>query len=383
MKASVFGYGDIGSQTGQALTYLSRELDRANVLECIYPRGVEAPVDYCASPPIMGGRTLPRLLTGVGRIDDSFPHRAVSESLFDYFAARQVKRDQSDVHLYYLPGHLRTMGESSRAGKPAVVRGPSELTSRAMYRTEREARRAGVDVHFSKQDQRRSFRRDESLRMADRIIALSEFVKDSYVNSGIRAEKIDVVPLGVDAGDYPTRSRRDEDPFKAIYIGAIGLAKGIRYLLSAWESLDWTGAELELCGNVSSHLQPFIDAAPETVSTPGFVPPRDHLPHADVFVFPSLTEGFAKAPLEAMASGLPVIVTTNSGVNDIITDGEEGFIVPPCDADAIADRLMYLRNNPKERERMGDEALDTAMEYTWERHGKAVIEVLEDCTDVR
>jgi starch synthase len=91
---------------------------------------------------------------------------------------------------------------------------------------------------------------------------------------------------------------------------------------------------------------------------------------ADVFVFPSLFEGFALVILEAMAAGLPVITTPNTAGPDLIEDGKEGLIVPAGDVEALRTAMESLLNNPERARAMGRAAHEKAKEYTWERYGE-------------
>jgi glycosyltransferase involved in cell wall biosynthesis len=89
----------------------------------------------------------------------------------------------------------------------------------------------------------------------------------------------------------------------------------------------------------------------------------------DVFVFPSLFEGFGLVLLEAMARGLPIITTPNTAGPDLITDGVEGFIVPIRSASAIVEKLDLLRREPERRATMSESARTRAQEFTWQQYG--------------
>jgi len=377
MECSIFGYADVGSQTGRPLSYLSEYLHLEGLLHCVYPRGASSNWQVPTKEPIPGGKLFPQILTAVDRYVVDFPNRAIGERVYDHFAASHLSADANDLHLHYIPGHINTLDIGRQQGASIVVRGSTELVERCDERLRTEADRWGTTVKHGRFHEQRVERRKRTLKQADHIIAISEFVKKSYAEIGIDSDDVTVAPLGVDVDNYPTSSdQSSNDTFSAVYVGSVNLLKGVPYLLQAWEHLGWNDATLTLCGDVSDTIHHLVNSAPDTVETPGFVDPRDYLPDADVFVFPSLSDGFAKAPLEAMATGTPVVVTSNTGIIDIMTDGEEGFIVPPGNTDALADKVAYLRNNPEEQKRMGRLALKTAAAYPWKRHCRQVKDVL-------
>jgi glycosyltransferase involved in cell wall biosynthesis len=128
------------------------------------------------------------------------------------------------------------------------------------------------------------------------------------------------------------------------------------------------GAELRLVGGGD---QP--EPLPAGVVCLGQTP-RDALLRemsaADVFVFPSLFEGFALVILEAMAAGLPVITTPNTAGPDLIENGKEGLIVPAGDAKALRAAMDSLRYDPERARVMGRAAHEKAKEFTWEKYGE-------------
>jgi glycosyltransferase involved in cell wall biosynthesis len=87
---------------------------------------------------------------------------------------------------------------------------------------------------------------------------------------------------------------------------------------------------------------------------------------ADILAYPSLHEGSALAILEAMASGLPIVTTPNSG--SLVRDGIDGFITPLRDIDALAARIEQLYRNPEERRHMGRAACAHAQDFSWDHY---------------
>jgi len=114
-----------------------------------------------------------------------------------------------------------------------------------------------------------------------------------------------------------------------------------------------------------------------------FLPPRPDVEFyyaaADLYVGPSLEDAFALPPLEAMACGVPTIVSSQAGVSEIITDGVDGFILnDPQDSAQLAELIALLYGNEGLRQRMGEAAAETARQYTWDRNARQLGELLQD-----
>lgn len=382
-QISIIAYADVGSQTGQALTYTTTRFQERNRLQSVYVRGIESsrlPSDYIETP-IPFGRTIPRALTGINRyITSRLDHRIVSEAIFDYFTERALSDDNSDIHFHYTPGYRRSLARGKEREVMTVIRASTELVESANERQRVEARKFGVDSTPSEARKRKAWIRRKTLEEADKIVAISSFVKQSLVEVGIPGERIGVAPLGINAGDYPIADVDNASGFRVTYVGSIRLLKGIQYLLRAWEEGGWcdeSESELQLCGRVSSDIRPILERLKsDNVHLQGYVDPREYYCQSSVFVLPSISDGFGKSALEAMSCGLPVIVTENCGVVDVITDGYDGFIVPACDSNAIVDRLRYLHEKPSEQRRIGANALETARNQTWEGHADTVLDII-------
>ena len=115
------------------------------------------------------------------------------------------------------------------------------------------------------------------------------------------------------------------------------------------------------------------------VSFSGWLP-KSELPGvyrlADVFVLPSADEGMPNVVLEAMASGLPVIATKISGNEELVKDGENGYLVPSGDARALADKLEFLINNKNLSGELGKKSLEIAGKYSWESVARQYLNLL-------
>ena len=212
-------------------------------------------------------------------------------------------------------------------------------------------------------------RMERECELASRILVGSNFVKQSFVESGVAAEKVLVCPYGVNVQDFVADGpARKDGVFRAIWVGQVTQRKGIKYLLEAWRAVQGPGMELVIAGHFMadpSAFAPYADLyqAAGHLDVQGL---RRLYAEADVLVLPSLIEGMGLVVLQAMAAGVPVIVTTHSA-GDIVRDGLDGFFVPIRDSAAIAEKLQLLRDNPELRAEMGRNASVRAQAFTWQR----------------
>ncbi len=218
---------------------------------------------------------------------------------------------------------------------------------------------------------------------ADYVQVPSEFVRKSFLDRGFPEEKLIYLPFGVDLDRYSQTSH--EDPvFRLLFIGRIGLRKGVHYLLEAWKKLQLPKSELVLAGNIEPRFGEILEKyeSVEGIILPGFVKnPAKLYASSSAFIFPSLEEGSALVTYEAMASGLPVITTFNSG--SIVRDGEDGFIVPIRNVDAICAGIEKLHNDRGLARKMGASAWEYILRYTWENYSSGLARHYRDIEEKR
>ena len=222
-------------------------------------------------------------------------------------------------------------------------------------------------------------RLDLEIAIADRVLVLSNFQRETFLADGVPADKLILTHLGVDPEVFYPQPRDIDGTFRVMFCGQITQRKGISYLLEAFRLAGIRRSELLLVGSIVGDSVPWHPSA--DIRHIAWVP-RSELPKlyrtADVFVLPSLVEGFPQTALEAMACGVPVIVSENTFGSDVIHDEENGFIVPIRDAPAIAQRLCELAADAGLRQRIGQEARSTAERFSWDAYGERVIRVLEE-----
>ncbi len=213
----------------------------------------------------------------------------------------------------------------------------------------------------------------------DYICVPSQFTLKSHLEHGIPRTRLLHVPYGVDLTGFRAAGTRGR-PFRIIAVG-LSIRKGTPYLLDAVARLRVPDVELWLAGDATPDLDPILSRSRTPYRRLGKLSQaalaqayRD----ASVFVLPSIEEGLALVILEAMASGLPVVVTPNTGAEDIITDGREGLLVPPGDPDALAQALLSLYEDDDRRIAMGEAAVGTASAWSWDAYGDRVAAVYAD-----
>lgn len=227
----------------------------------------------------------------------------------------------------------------------------------------------------------RSARSSREIASAQRFLCGSEFVVRSLAYSDVDPNCCSVCPYGVDCGQFayaPREVPSSNHPIRCIYVGGTKELKGIAYLLEAFEKLAPDVAQLTIVGScmLGEGLRAKYD---EFVDFVGMVP-HDQVPALmsahDLLIMPSLGEGFSLTILEAMACGLPVICTQNSGAVGIVNDGEDGLVIPIQDADAIVQSVIWFASHRDMIPKMGANARATAELYSWERYGHCVVEAV-------
>jgi alpha-maltose-1-phosphate synthase len=201
--------------------------------------------------------------------------------------------------------------------------------------------------------------------LADCVLSPSEYVRHSLIANGVEPARIAALPFGVDPERFQPGLGRMEKTFRLLFVGQLSQRKGIKYLLEAFRSLRLPSAELVLVGNVAGSGKGLLRYRDMFQHIPNV--PRAEVHHwferASVFVYPSLHEGSALAIYEALACGLPIITTPNSG--SIVQDGIQGYIVPIRDVERLKEKILLLYENRELRQEMSRRARLRAEEFTW------------------
>jgi len=221
-------------------------------------------------------------------------------------------------------------------------------------------------------------RKVEEAEAADVIVACSDFVGDSLRQAGFAPEKIRVIPYGGPDETTPREPSVEARPLRLLFAGSIGQRKGIGDLLQALRRLGRRDVDLVVMGSwvgdAAEVLRPWSDLFRYEPTRP-HAAVLDLMRSCDVLVLPSIVEGFALVIAEAMACGLPVVVTPNTGAAPIVREGVEGWFVPIRDPDALAARLDWLADHREAVVEAGRAAHARIGDYSWARFRAAMAEL--------
>jgi glycosyltransferase involved in cell wall biosynthesis len=220
----------------------------------------------------------------------------------------------------------------------------------------------------------------------DFITVPSDFAYLTFVEKRVAKEKLRLVPYGVDLSLFRPVPKVDKI-FRVIYVGALSLQKGIQYLLQAVEPLRLPGFELWLIGGLDPDIKPIMERYAGSFRYLGVIPRTklfSYYSQGSVFIMASIQDGFGLVQAQAMACGLPVVATTNTGASSLFTDGREGFIVPIRDPEAIREKIVYLYEHPDLRNAMAQAARERVQHLGgWDDYGNRMLAVYEDALSCR
>jgi len=214
---------------------------------------------------------------------------------------------------------------------------------------------------------------------ADRVLVNSQWSKDALIKQGVPDSKLIVVPLAYEPDLRFTFPRpRHDRPLHVLWLGSVNLRKGIQYLVEAARLLIDSSIQFTIAGPLDIS-EDAVRTAPANMKFIGRVTrdrSRDVYRSADVFVLPTLSDGFAVTQVEAMGYGLPVITTPNCG--EVVTHGVDGLIVPPFDSKSLATAIASLDADRSMLANMSVHATRKVLQYHLPRQAEQVDEAVKE-----
>lgn len=310
---------------------------------------------------------------GLRRLGDRLPGPAAREAdfaacrLFDRWVARRLPRAGASGALACEISALSTFRAARERGIVTLLDAPS--------------------IHWAAQDRlhgtldapglhRRIGRvKDREIALADHILTVSELARQTYLDAGIPAEKVHAVPLGADLSLFrPDGAEREPRAgFVFLFAGASIHRKGFDLLLEAFARVAAAvpDARLRLVGprGDAAHLLERYPALP--IEAMGPTDQRGlaaEFRRADCLVLPSRNDSYAMVVTEALAAGLPAIVSEMVGAKDLIREGANGWIVPAGEAAPLAERMLACAGDREAVRAMRAECRRSAEAATWEAY---------------
>ena len=394
-------------QDGARLNYvIPRVLERLGWLDRVWtdffvrPGSLDAVIAAIGNRPgnLSGNRMKERCCEEIENRVKTFPLRSLwwrrgrsrfvtAEDYFEWLAKKtatwMLKQDFGKSNLIH--GFIRNLdpdfcAEMQRRGLRIVgdqMIAPARIEAQEM--AAQRDRWPGWDETSHGENERLGDIEEKTWAHLDHITCASEYVKEGLMTCGVDEDKISVLP-------YPSPHYLLSKPVnngksakvRIGFIGSISLRKGAPVFLEMARRFGGKSAEFMMVGPIALPQQKQI-VLKEHVTLTGPVPRSqvaEYLQSFDIFLFPSRCEGSASVVMEALAMGLPVVTTPNSG--SIVQHGVQGFVHRPEDLDGISTSLERLLLDPSLRKQFGAAALLRSKEYNLATYQQSLLNLLPD-----
>jgi glycosyltransferase involved in cell wall biosynthesis len=257
------------------------------------------------------------------------------------FDARAAARSPQAEHLIAFNGQaLRQFRRAPRAGHASKTLVSANSHLRRVARQHALAhRRYPLEPSWTGRLLARNLR---EYALADRIHVTSSYTRDSFLEEGFDEQRLTFFPLTPAPRYRPARSANPSGSYDVVYVGSLAVHKGVPLLVEAFGRLAHADMRLVLVGGWGTRgMRRFIEAACAADTRISVQPgdPLEHLRRARLAVHPAYEDGFAYAPAEALACGVPVIVSEDTGMKELIASERDGLIVPTGDLASLAEAI--------------------------------------------
>ena len=301
-------------------------------------------------------------------------------TLFDLWAATHVKRRRPDAVIGYEMSAVATFRAAKRVGAKRI------LDAAAFHYAEQDSVLFPETHKFSGAETRLRRRKRVEVDLADLIICCSELARQSYLAAGISGSRIVVNSLGVDFDLFRPDDRTSRTgPMKFVFVGTASRRKGFDILLEAFRMTSgaFPLAELHVVGDPVSASR-FIGYSSDKVVIHGKCSHRELgqlLGTMDCLVLPSRIESFGMVVVEALAAGIPTIVTPKVGAAEAIASGKNGWMVPVGSAVALSKQISSCCAEPNRVREMRPDCIASAAGYQWVNYRKRTLGIIESVFD--
>ncbi len=299
-------------------------------------------------------------------------------NFYDKLVAKRLKYSVQDYSVFIGWSSLSYYSalEAKKCGKTVIIeRGSSHIAYQNDILIE-EYNRFGIDFSI---DERIIEKELLEYELADFISIPSKFVLDSFISKGFSKQKLIVNQYG--SGNIfrsPNIIRKASSTFRILYLGSATIRKGLIYLFQALKllqhSISLNSFEFWIIGSINNELKSTISEYSEVnwrfFGHINHYDLPDLIAQCDVAVQPSIEEGLSMVIPQLLSCGVPVIATTNTGGEDVVIHGVNGFIVPIRNPIALKEKLEYCFGNPQALSEMKEHAMRLSLQNcTWEMYG--------------
>ncbi|WP_372368428.1 glycosyltransferase family 4 protein [Candidatus Uabimicrobium sp. HlEnr_7] len=224
-------------------------------------------------------------------------------------------------------------------------------------------------------NQRKQIEYDHS----DYIFCISTLAYQSLINNGIPKEKIHLINLGADLSIFHPKKYKKSKTFSLLFVGSVIKRKGIHLLLQALSELQLPNIDFTIIG-ASDHNNILRSYDRSLYTHIPFLSHKDLVKYyqkADLFVLPSYLDSWGMVVTEAMACGTPVLISDNVGSKDLVIEGQNGFIVPSGDLQALKKQILYCYHNKEKLFSLGQNAYHSVQDFTWEKYACNLSQTIE------
>ncbi len=309
------------------------------------------------------------------------------DNIFDNWLSKNISQEKADIFVGWSNYFGNNIENIKKIGAKIIVESGSTHILEQQELLEREYKDFGAQyLPINKKTVNKIL---SEYNAADYIMSPSNFTKNSFLKHGVSESKLLTVNYGVNYDFFSKIKKLEPDKFRVIFVGLVGLRKGVQYLIQAWNKLNLPEEKTELLfvGNMLSDIKPFLkntktlNVSFELKKNVIFYGSTDRntlaklYSKSSLFVLPSIEEGLSMTIAEAMSCGLPVVCSTNTGALDLIEENKHGFIVPIRDVDVLAERILWCYKNQEQCRTIGLAGKSKIQSLTWDFYGQNVYDV--------
>jgi glycosyltransferase involved in cell wall biosynthesis len=339
------------------------------------------PEDYFSIPYRRAYRVWARFVKAAGKFLGNGERRLL-ESAFDLMVSRSAEVRDARAVVFRKPNFPRTAAALERRGVPSLAIASIHHPRFNRDRVARVLDEYGIEDTSTYTDEKRVEQVSRFFDSCSRILSMNRVGLTSFAEQGLDADRLinGNCIVGADVERFQPRSEpRPEGPLVVLHVSNMNVIKGVHTLFEAWKAAALTDAELQLGGPMDATAKALFERiAPQGCRRLGPVADTPACYRgADVFVSPSLSDSNPNAALEALASGLPLVISDACGVSELVEEGVNGFVYPYDDAEALASKLLWCSENRDRLPAMGRAARESALSYTRDRFAATVLEQLD------